>query len=88
MSKYMHALCEEHLEAVSWILKYLKTTPGKVLFSGKLEKRILETFIDIDLVGSIGDNQLQDTVPLWHEEVGSNQWLLEVVLWLSLEQWL
>ena len=62
----MHAPCEEHLEAVSWILKYLKTTPGKVLFSGKLEKRILETFIDIDLVGSIGDNQLQDTC--WERE--------------------
>lgn len=37
VSQYMHAPCEEHLEVVCRILKYLEGTPGKGLFFRKNE---------------------------------------------------
>lgn len=53
--QFMHAPLKTHLEAVYWILRYLKTTPSKgVLFKKGRELR-LEPYTDADWVGSIMD---------------------------------
>lgn len=36
VSQYMNNPTEEHMEAVTRILRYLKMTPGKVLYSRKV----------------------------------------------------
>ena len=48
VSQYMHASCEEHLEAIYRILKYLKGSPGKGLFFKKGETRTIEGYTDAD----------------------------------------
>ena len=53
----MHALCDEHLEAMNRILRYLKITPGKRLFFGKRVKKKIEAFINVDWVQSIKDKR-------------------------------
>lgn len=57
VSQYMHAPCEEHMEAVLRILKYLKGSPGKGLFFSKNETRSIEGFTDADWAGSIEDRR-------------------------------
>lgn len=48
VSYFMHALTEDHLEAVYRILRYLKGTPGNCLFFSKNESRVVEVFTDAD----------------------------------------
>lgn len=40
VSQYMHAPCEEHMEAVFRILKYLKGSPSKGLFFSKTRQGV------------------------------------------------
>ena len=51
----MHAPCEEHLEVVHRILKYLKGSLGKGLFFKKGETRTIEGYIDTEWAGSVED---------------------------------
>ena len=55
--QYMHAPCEEHLEVVHRILKYLKGSLGKGLFFKKGETRTIEGYIDTDWAGSVEDRR-------------------------------
>ncbi|PON84400.1 hypothetical protein TorRG33x02_198600 [Trema orientale] len=57
VSQFMHAPCEEHMEAVFRILQYLKGTPGKGLFFKKNENRSIEAFTDANWAGSITDRK-------------------------------
>lgn len=57
VSQFMHAPCEEHMEAVYRILRYLKGTPGKGLLFKKNEARSVEAFTDADWAGSIKDRR-------------------------------
>ncbi|KAK2968930.1 hypothetical protein RJ640_013461 [Escallonia rubra] len=57
VSQFMHSPHEEHLEAVYRILRYLKSSPGKVLFFRKNEQRNLEAYTDADWAGSITDRK-------------------------------
>ncbi|CAM8951545.1 unnamed protein product [Rhodiola kirilowii] len=57
VSQFMHCPCEEHLEAVYRIIRYLKSTPGKGLFFGKNKNRGIEVYTDADWAGSISDRR-------------------------------
>ena len=57
VSQYMHAPCEEHLEVVYKILKYLKGSLGKGLFFKKGETWTIEGFIDADWAGFVEDRR-------------------------------
>ena len=57
VSQFMHSPCEEHLEAVYRILRYLKGSPGKGLFFRKNDKRGIEVYTDADWAGSVTDRR-------------------------------
>ncbi|GAA0143340.1 hypothetical protein LIER_35726 [Lithospermum erythrorhizon] len=57
VSQYMHKPCQEHLDAVYRILKYLKQAPGKGLFFKKSGDRTTKTFTDADWTGSVDDKR-------------------------------
>ncbi|KAL5734182.1 hypothetical protein ACOSP7_032043 [Xanthoceras sorbifolium] len=48
---------EEHMNAVTRILRYLKMTPGKGLFFAKSTKRDIKIFSDSDWAGSVTDRR-------------------------------
>lgn len=52
-SVVMHSPCEEHLEVVNQIIRYLKFTPSKGLFFKKKEESSVEAFTDANWAGSI-----------------------------------
>ena len=52
----MHLPTKDHMEEVHMILRYLKTTPGKGLFSRKKnDERVVKIYTDADWVGSESD---------------------------------
>ena len=53
VSQFMHSLSKSHLDAVYWILKYLKGTPGRGLLFQKNEERKVEVYVDADWAGSV-----------------------------------
>ncbi|XP_038885977.1 uncharacterized mitochondrial protein AtMg00810-like [Benincasa hispida] len=53
VSQFMQAPYERYMEAVTRILRYLKSTPGKGLMLRKHEKRCIEAYTDSDWVGSV-----------------------------------
>ncbi|KAA0063376.1 Cysteine-rich RLK (receptor-like protein kinase) 8 [Cucumis melo var. makuwa] len=53
VSQFMQAPCEEHMEAIKRIMRYLKTTPGKGLMFRKIDKKTIETYTDSDWAGSV-----------------------------------
>lgn len=57
VSQFMHSPCQEHLEAVYRILRYLKGTPGRGLYFKKNEKRNVELYTDADWAGSLVDRR-------------------------------
>ncbi|RVW84719.1 Retrovirus-related Pol polyprotein from transposon RE1 [Vitis vinifera] len=57
VSQYMHAPCEEHMEAVYRIMKYLKGSLGKGLYFRKNETRSIEGFTNANWTGSIDDRR-------------------------------
>ena len=57
VSQYMHAPCEEHMEVVYRIMKYLKGSLGKGLYFRKNETRSIEGFTDADWADSIDDRR-------------------------------
>lgn len=57
VSQFMHASYEEHLEAVYWILRYLKATSGKGIYFKKSDQRSIEVFTDADWASSVTDRR-------------------------------
>ena len=55
VNQFMHAPYEEHMKVVNIILRYLKTTLGKGLLFGKIDRKTIETYTNSDWVGSIVD---------------------------------
>ena len=45
INQFMQAPCEEHMEAVNRILRYLKTTPGKGSMSRKTNGELLSPIL-------------------------------------------
>ncbi|XP_062075252.1 secreted RxLR effector protein 161-like [Humulus lupulus] len=57
VSQHMHSTCEEHLEAVYHILRYLKMTLGLGLHFKKHNNRDLEVYTDSSWAGELTDRQ-------------------------------
>ena len=57
VSQHMHSPCEEHLEAVYRILRYLKMTPGLGLHFKKHNNRDLEVYTDFSWAGELTDRR-------------------------------
>ena len=53
----MHCPSEEHREAVTRILKYLKSSPGKGLMFSKNDHLEVEGYTDADWAGNISDRK-------------------------------
>ncbi|KAA0044524.1 putative mitochondrial protein [Cucumis melo var. makuwa] len=47
----------EHMEVVNKILRYLKTTPGKGLMFGKIDRKTIEAYSDLDCAKSVVDRK-------------------------------
>ena len=72
----MHDPMEEHLEVVYQILSYLKKNPGRgLMFKKGGGDLTIETYIDVDWVGSIIDRR---STSRWCTFVGGN-----LVTWRS-----
>ena len=57
MSQFMHCLSEDHMDAVIWILHYLKSSPGKGLMFSKNNHLDIEGYTDADWAGNISDRK-------------------------------
>jgi hypothetical protein len=55
LKQYMHSPWEPLMEAASWILHYLKFSPGKGLLFSQYEHLKIEAYTNEDWVGSIMD---------------------------------
>ncbi|XXG51736.1 hypothetical protein AAC387_Pa03g0242 [Persea americana] len=55
VSQFMHAPSEEHMNAVTRILRYLKSSPGKGIMFTKGDNLDIEGYTDADWAGSIDD---------------------------------
>ena len=53
VSQFMQAPCEEHMEAVNKILRYLKTTLDKGFMFKKTDRRAIEAYTDSDWAWSV-----------------------------------
>lgn len=53
----MKSPSEEHMEAVYWILRYLKSSLGKGLFFKKSKARGVEVFTYANWAGSVSDRK-------------------------------
>lgn len=66
---------EEHQEAINKILNFLKMTLGKGLLSERDPIRKIEVFLDEDWDGSLTEDELLVTAPLF-----GSTWLLKQLL--------
>ena len=57
VGQFIQAPYEEHMEAVKRILRYLKTTLGKVLMFRKTGRKTIEAYTDSDWAGSVVDRK-------------------------------
>ena len=57
VSQFMHAPTEEHMNAVTQVLRYLKGSPGRGLFFKKTLNRSIEAYTDADWAGSVTDRR-------------------------------
>ena len=57
VSQFMHAPSEEHMNAVTRILRYLKSSPGKGIMFTKGDNLDIEGYTDADWAGSIDDRR-------------------------------
>jgi hypothetical protein len=53
----MHSRNAIHLEAAYWILRYLKSTPGKGLLFQKTTQQNIEAYTDVNWAGSVIDRR-------------------------------
>ncbi|XP_038902408.1 secreted RxLR effector protein 161-like [Benincasa hispida] len=57
VSQFMQAPYEEHMEAVNWILRYLKSSPSKGLMFKKTDRKCIEAHINSDWARSFIDRK-------------------------------
>ncbi|KAH9650374.1 protein kinase domain-containing protein [Citrus sinensis] len=58
VSQFMHNPREQHMKAVMWILRYLKTNPRKgILFSKNEDYNNIEVYTDADWAKSVSDRR-------------------------------
>ncbi|XP_038885896.1 secreted RxLR effector protein 161-like [Benincasa hispida] len=57
VSQFMQAPYVRHMEAVTQILRYLKSTPGKGLMFRKNDRRCIEAYTYSDWAGSVTDRK-------------------------------
>lgn len=57
VSQYMNNPTEEHMKAVTRILRYLKMTPGKGLLFKKSDNREVKVYTDADWAGDVTDRR-------------------------------
>ena len=57
VSQFMHSPSKSHLDAVYWILKYLKGTLRRGLLFQKNEERTVEVYVDANWVGLVIDKR-------------------------------
>ncbi|KAH9802383.1 hypothetical protein KPL71_001364 [Citrus sinensis] len=58
VSQFMHNPGEQHMKAVMWILRHLKTNPGKgIIFSKNEDYSNIEVYTDADWAGSVSDRR-------------------------------
>ncbi|KAL0303581.1 UNVERIFIED_CONTAM: Retrovirus-related Pol polyprotein from transposon RE1 [Sesamum radiatum] len=57
ISQFMHNPKSVHLQAISRVLSYLKTTPGRGIMLSKNESRTIEAYTDADWAGSVTDRK-------------------------------
>jgi hypothetical protein len=57
VSQFMHCPSEDHMDAVIWILRYLKSSPGKGLMFSKNNHLNVDGYTDVDWVGNISDRK-------------------------------
>ena len=57
VSQFMHSPKKEHLEAVFWIVRYLKGSPCKGLFFVKNSNQQVEVYVDANWAGSVIDRK-------------------------------
>ncbi|KAK6120480.1 hypothetical protein DH2020_045773 [Rehmannia glutinosa] len=57
VSQFMHNPKDVHLQAVHWILHYLKASPGKGIIFRRNKRLILEAYTDTDYGGSLVDRK-------------------------------
>jgi Reverse transcriptase (RNA-dependent DNA polymerase) len=57
VSQFMHAPSEQHMEAVLWILRYLKGALGRGIFFRKNEHLRVEGYTDSDWAGDVIDRK-------------------------------
>ncbi|RVW85752.1 Retrovirus-related Pol polyprotein from transposon TNT 1-94 [Vitis vinifera] len=57
VSQFMHCPSEDHMDAVIWIFRYLKSSLGKGLMSSKNNHLNIEGYTDADWAGNISDRK-------------------------------
>lgn len=57
VSQFMHNPSEDHMDAVTRILRYLKSSPGKELMFSKNSHLIINGYTDADWAGNISDRR-------------------------------
>ena len=57
VSQFMHCPSEKHMETVIWILRYLKSSPGKGLMFYKNDHVRVDGYTDADWAGNISDRK-------------------------------
>lgn len=57
VSQFMHSPSEEHMNVVTCILRYLKSSPGKEIMFKKGNNLDVKGYIDVDWAGSIKDRR-------------------------------
>ncbi|XP_038879628.1 uncharacterized mitochondrial protein AtMg00810-like [Benincasa hispida] len=68
VSQFMQSPYEEHVEVVTRILRYLKSTPGKGLVFRKHDTRSIEAYTDSDWAASVIDRRsTSGYLPLYGE---------------------
>ena len=78
VSQFMHALNEEHTNAVVRILRYLKGIPGKRLLFSKTSNLDVEAYTNADWAGCMSDMR---STSKYRTFVGDN-----LVTWRSKKQ--
>ena len=58
VSQFLHSPRKAHLQAVHWILQYLKSSLGKIILFKRDTGLHIEAYTDADYAGSVTDRRL------------------------------
>ena len=80
VSQFMHSPSEDHMDVVTWILRYLKSSPGKGLMFSKNNHLRVNGYTDADWVRNILDRKSTQAIlcllagNLLHREARRKRW--------------